>query len=574
MVRSIAIIVSLALGAHAASAAPMFVEATARLGSPQPCADTDEGCYSNYVALADLDGDGDLDAVFASGGGYYQPGTTAPMALYWNDGAGNLIESNASAVGGFVGRLRQVAIGDLDGDDDLDLVAPDGWARQPDAVFVNDGARPARFVDDGAARLGTRSRAGATRLGDLDGDGDLDLVITDWGSAPPGSAGTGHVYRNDGTGHFAEVAGALPPTVTGGTGTGPIDVDLFDADGDFDLDLVLASREGESLLYRNDGTGRFAPAGADLPDQSGPYVYGPDVCDVDGDGDLDLWLDNGAAPLREQLVVNDGAGHFTDESAARITGNPSADDNEVQCADVDGDDDLDAIIASLSDVERVLVNDGTGHFAALTDAFPARLDPTLGLDLGDVDGDGRLDAITAQGEDGDFLNRLYLGVASQPVDTRAPRIRAIEARVEAHDRRAAIRFGVVDEATSDVGPRLREAHLVVAGVDVAARFVGGDLYRAELAVDEVGPITVRACATDLRGNAGCGAEVQVEVVAASAGGDAGVDGAGPGDGDGGGCCSSTGAHPPPVELALVVGALLLGRRRRRHRHRRPRRGSS
>ena len=546
----------------AAGAVPLFAEATARLGSPQPCAGTMEGCYSNYVALADLDGDGDLDAVFASGGGYYVPGTAAPMAIYLGDGAGAFTEVNATAVGGFTGRLRQVAIGDLDGDGDLDLVAPDSWAMQPDAVFVNDGARPPRFTDEGAARLGTSSRAGAARLGDLDGDGDLDLVLTDWGADPPDSAGTGHVYANDGMGHFSELAGALPPTTAGGTGTGPIDADLLDADGDFDLDLVLASRRGESLYYVNDGTGRFSPVGADLPDQSGPYVYGPDPCDVDRDGDLDLWLDNGTAPLREQLVMNDGTGRFTDETAARVTGNPSADDNEVQCADVDGDGDLDAVVASLSDDERVLVNDGAGRFAAMADAFPPRTDATLGLDLGDVDGDGRLDAITAQGEQGSFLNRLYLGLPAQPVDTRAPRIRALETHAQVSGGRAVLRFAVEDAATSDLGPRLREAHLVIDGVDVPARFAGGDLYRASFDALTARTISVRACATDAHGTSGCSAETTVTVGLPVV-----LDGGPEADGgmmptEPGGCCGAGGRGEPAIALAAAVLWFLRRRRAR------------
>ena len=72
----------LALAAFLALPA-LFTDATAKLGSPQPCGPgAEEGCYSNYVVLADLDGDGDLDAVFASGGGYYEPGDAAPMAVY------------------------------------------------------------------------------------------------------------------------------------------------------------------------------------------------------------------------------------------------------------------------------------------------------------------------------------------------------------------------------------------------------------------------------------------------------------------------------------------------------------
>ena len=145
------------------SDSPWFVERTAQLGSPQPCADTQEGCYSNYVVLADLDGDADLDIVFASGGGYYEPGEAETMAVYLNDGKAHFREVSASATGGFKGRLRQVAVGDIDGDGDLDIVAPDGYAKQPDALFVNDGKSLPSFRNEGKERLGTSSRAGAVQ---------------------------------------------------------------------------------------------------------------------------------------------------------------------------------------------------------------------------------------------------------------------------------------------------------------------------------------------------------------------------------------------------------------------------
>ena len=563
LIGSVAI-ASFTLVATAATAAPLFTESTTFIPRPQPCGPgATEGCYSHYVALADLDGDGDLDAVFASGGGYYVPATTAPMAVYEN--TGGAFASRAAAFASFAGRLRQIAIGDVDGDGDLDVIAPDSWAMQPDAVFVNGGNWV--FADEGAARLGTSSRAGAARLGDLDGDGDLDLVLSDWGDDPPNSASRIRIYANDGTGHFTETIDAVPPTTSGGTGTGPVDVDLADLDGDFALDLIVASRVGESLFYRNDGDGTFTAAGADLPDQVGPYVYGPDACDVDNDGDLDLWLDGGGANFAEQLMINDGAGHFTDESATRVVGNPPGDDNEVQCVDLDGDGDQDAVIASLSANERMLLNDGTGRFTAVPDAFPTLRDATLGLDLGDLNDDGRLDAITAQGEATPYLNRVYLGIAAQPVDSVAPRLRAIESRVTTRGGRTAIRVALSDRATSDSGPRLRSVELEVPGHGrIAARFVGGDLYRAVIDGALPATIDVTVHATDARGNAAAIPAPAITVEPEAPPSDAGtVDGgsadAGPGaDGDGGGCCG-TSSQPPVLAIGLL--AVVVGLRRRR-----------
>ncbi|MDI3281726.1 FG-GAP-like repeat-containing protein [Polyangium sp. 15x6] len=550
----------------AAAAAPIFVERTENLGSPQPCAASNEGCYSHYVLLVDLDGDNDLDAVFANGGGYYTPSTTAPLAAYLNDGTGKFQEVGGTSFGGFSGRVRQIAAADVDGDGDVDLYAPDSYGMQPDALFVNNGQTPPLFTNEGAARIGTSSRSAGARFGDLDGDGDLDLVSTDWGSDPPDSAGTARIYLNDGAGVFQEKAEAVPQG-TQAIGTGPIDADLVDVDGDFDLDLLLASRKGESLLFRNDGTGTFVDANGDLPDQPGPYVYGPDACDIDGDGDLDLWLDNGAANLHEQLLVNDGKGVFTDETAARVVGNIGADDNEVQCADIDGDGDFDAVIASLSGNERVLVNDGTGHFTLLAGSFPTENDATLGLDLGDVNGDGILDVITAQGEFGDFLNRLYFGVSPQPIDTQPPVIRAVEALPSGMPGgERVVRFAVSDVSTTDAGPRLTKAFVELedAGGVAVAQFIGGDLFRATFVAPGDATVVYRACAEDRKGNKACSASQSFTTGngsgsggaggaggSGSAGGNGGAGGSGGGNGGMGGA-GGTGGTGGPDKPDLVV----------------------
>src|SRR5262245_41294164 len=268
-----------------AAAAPLFQQQTAKLGSPQPCASTNEGCYSHYVLMADFSNDGALDFVFANGGGFYTPSTTAPLAAYLNDGMGNFTEVNATMFGGCSGRVRQIAAGDIDADGDLDLYLPDSYGMQPDAFFINNGQNPPLFANEGPLRLPVTSRSAGARFGDLDNDGDLDLVLTYWGTMPYFSPGTAKVYLNDGAGFFMEKPAAVPQN-TQNIGTGPIDVDLFDAEGDLDLDMILASRAGESLLFLNDGTGTYADANGQFADQPGPYVYGMDECDVDGDGDL------------------------------------------------------------------------------------------------------------------------------------------------------------------------------------------------------------------------------------------------------------------------------------------------
>ncbi len=494
----------LVVGAHPAEGAPLFEEHTERLGSPQPCFDAKnpnaEGCYSSYVLATDVNRDGALDLVFANGGGYFVPATDAPLALYLGDGKGGFREVSESALGGFRGRVRQVAVGDIDGDGDGDIYAPDGYGLARDALFINDGQREPRFIDEGPTRLPEMSHAGAARFGDVNGDGSLDLVVADWGAMPPASPEKIRVYLNDGTGHFKERPDAVPKRTPSG-GTGPVDVDLFDANGDFALDMLVAHRKGRTELYFGDGKGGFSLA--ELPPPGGSYVYGPDECDVDGDGDLDIWLDNAGPGHTTQLLINDGKGHFTDETAARVTGNPAADDNVVRCADVNGDGALDAVIGSVGGDRRVLLNDGHGRFALLSGSFPTQAISTLGAAVGDLDGDGRLDVALAQGEKGSFKNRLYFGTEAVARDTRPPVIRALERRPkETTKGDLVVRFAVVDGATSDTGPRLAKVAIETGGHSVMATFVGGDLFRTSFHPGSH-RIEYRACATDVAGNTGC-----------------------------------------------------------------------
>lgn len=492
------------LGAAPRAEAVQYFDAVQNPFGMQPC--NGGGCWTNYLRVTDIDGDKDLDVIVPNASGFFNKGAPAqPLVIYANDGAATFTNVSATAVGSYTGWIRQVAIGDVDLDGDPDMYVPTAWADplDPDKFFINDGKGV--FTDESATRLpGVMSTAGAARFGDVDNDGDLDLLLgAEWTSqnAPI----IGKLYLNDGKGVFAEVMNKLP---TMKEGAQPDDFDLLDVDNDFDLDLFVTMHTGSSSLWINDGTGTFTDA--PFPNQAQAFKYGPVACDVDGDNDLDIWIDNAGANYTEQLLINDGTGTFTDETAMRVTGNPNgADDNGVACIDVDGDGDLDAAIMSLSDVERVLANDGAGKFTLIPDAFPAVDDPTLWFEFGDLNGDGRLDVVTGQGEGNPATERVYIGNMNAPVDTVAPKFRSVEdvADAKAGDQ-PVVRFGVSDNATTDEGPRLQRAYVQFTSpkgmVEVPALFMGGDLYRAVLPAEtEAGEVSYAACAIDMQGNKGC-----------------------------------------------------------------------
>lgn len=518
------------LGAAApAEAAPYFQELVNPFGV-QPC--NGNGCWTNYLRVSDIDGDNHLDVVIPNATGFFAKGASAqPLVVYTNDAAGFFTDVSEAAVGGYSNWIRQIAIGDVDLDGDPDMYVPSAW-NDPDRFFINDGK--GIFTDELAARLpGQASKAGATRFGDVDNDGDLDLLVGgDWASQslqPP----IARLFLNDGTGIFKETAAKLPTTKKGNQ---PDDFDLLDADGDFDLDLLITMHVGTSSLWLNDGTGAFTDA--PFPMQNSAYKYGPVVCDVDGDKDLDIWFDNAGPNYTEQLFINNGDGTYMDETAARVSGNPGSDDNGVACVDIDGDGDFDAAIMSLSGNERVLLNDGTGNFTLIADAFPVVKDPTLWFEFGDLNGDGRLDVVTGQGEGSPQLNRVYIGTASAPVDIVPPTLRAVEKApgTVMTGTEVVVRFGVSDNATTDEGPRLKNAFIQMTTVDsmteVPARFMGGDLFRAVLpAQSAAGEVSFAACAVDRQGNKGC-SPTFTYIVEGGSSGNGGAGGAG-GSGMGG-----------------------------------------
>ena len=286
-------------------------------------------------AFADIDNDGDVDLFVAN---YVEPDPAkicgdararaycrpdvysgVPGVMYRNNGDGTFTDvTKASGLDRRDGKALGVVFADYDGDGWIDLFVANDLTRN--FLFHNEGKGVFKEVglpagvavaSDGRVRAGM-----GTDFGDYDGDGKLDLVVTNFESE------THSLFRNLGGGLFADATfeSGLGPATLPFLGFG---VAFFDYDNDTDLDLVVAnghvldntslfkstSRYAQrNLLLRNEGHGRFLEVGR----QSGPGFAFEKVSrtvvagDIDNDGDLDLLVSNNGQSA--DLLRNDLSG--------------------------------------------------------------------------------------------------------------------------------------------------------------------------------------------------------------------------------------------------------------------------
>ncbi len=278
------------------------------------------------------------------------------------------------------------AVGDVDGANGPDvLVANRGQSR----LLLNDGS--GGFSDVTATHL--PSLGGPVlnvALGDLTGDGHLDAVLA--------VAGQNRLLVNDGSGHFVDETIIRLPVDADVS----MDVALGDLDEDGDLDVVVANRGSQNRLLINTGgvlsdltSGRLAVDA----DQTHAVVLGH----LDGDTFPDLFFANYGQQNR--LHLNNQLGSFLDSTAAGLPVH-GADSGGVALLDAEGDGDNDLAVADGLGGVRLLLNDGSGGFAAAAAGqVPVLADYTLKVAAGDVDFDGSPDLILGNaGQDRVLLN--------------------------------------------------------------------------------------------------------------------------------------------------------------------------
>ncbi len=403
------------------------------------------------VDLFDMDGDADLDMLDLP---CHVEALTDQIHLLENDGTGVFTDVTAaqwptegtSQCGG--------DHGDVDGDGDQDVVVAGfsnfDLAERETGLFLNDSA--GTFTRDATGKIPPNTlNSRDVDLCDLDGDGDLDLYVSNAGSAP-----NDVLYTNDGTGTFTdETVARIGAVDTSGSTHNTVCVELtqtlFAVCNDEDAlicpvcadphrsvadlvanglvppskqadclgiraevkpELLLVEGDGDATKYLvNDGTGVFSDGTAAAGIPSSASDHDADVFDADGDGDLDIVIGR-RANLQDAILINDGTAVFTDETVTRF---PLMVDNtsEVDVGDFDVDGDLDIVLGNgdpnvaSAQVSIYLENDGNGNFinATATSGFSGVIHTTTDVEPGDVDGDGDLDLVIGNwGEPNELLS--------------------------------------------------------------------------------------------------------------------------------------------------------------------------
>ena len=364
--------------------------------------------FSADAEFGDVDGDGDLDLLVANTDGQRN-------RLFMNNGHGIFSDASDDRLPENSDFSLAVECGDIVGDGDLDIFVANNFAFQlpnctllsgQNRLLLNDGEGV--FTDETNFRLPLSIAASTdAKFVDADGDEDLDIIVTN--SIRPGDClflggGQLQILVNDGRGFFSDETDSRLPSEF----HSDVSVSLGDIDGDGDVDLVVANPFNQDRVLVNDGSGIFT----DQSKERLPTLFTSTrevvLFDVDNDGDLDLFCANDSSSVwagqdgaQNRIFINNGVGEFTDNTETRLPSVKDVSMGGADVGDVDGDGDLDVIVAnnklmSEGRQNHILINDGTGFFGDEVFCFlPTVSDVSADIIFGDVNGDNVLDAFVA-----------------------------------------------------------------------------------------------------------------------------------------------------------------------------------
>ena len=501
---------------------------------------------SSKVDAADLNGDGTIDLVFANGAGFDKGDNTSdlPQQAFIND-AGVMVDVSASIFGGVTRAGRAVKLRDLDRDGDNDIILGTTWETQSQ-LYLNDGGGSFSNVTDMNLPQGPAS-VGDLEVGDVDGDGDLDLVLSNWGPALGQTVGTnsgGVTLLWKQMGEQAKLGdatmGLFEDVTVGQMPSFPVrwswDLEFVDTDNDYDLDIVISAYAGDKaslFLFTNDGAGTFSDTTAGNVPQ-GKNGLDVEPMDLNDDGAIDLISLHDGVGGRNRMLLNDAGKPGTFKVEPDIMwpklSNPVSFDTAVAFYDLDSNNVPDIVIGAFQNTfpDR-LVYDTTGKkkqpiYKANTTAFQELKvsGGTFAITLADFNNDTRLDVAMAQNENA-FDKKVLLASEEVPLDTVAPWLTNIEPfdiqgpgttefRLRAHDNKSPLMLHDFKQTNNNEGFPYVESWLMepVMPYDdnpgmhsTPGQWYGEYLWKVQFEVPDQKEFWARICAIDTAGNKRC-----------------------------------------------------------------------
>ena len=342
--------------------------------------DFSTGSLPCSAAIGDMDGDGKGDIIVAN----YSSNT---VSVFRNTSIGGAV-SFAAKVDFITGtNPTTLAIGDIDGDGKLDI-AVGNYTSNKVSVFRNTGSNGsisfATKVDFVAYSIPT-----SVAIGDVDGDGKLDMVITN------NNGINISVFRNKsqiGTINFET-------RLDVGTGTNPFAMALGDIDGNGKIDLAFTNYMNTNFSVKlNISTRGIIDLAFKVDIATGTNPSSLAIGDLDGDGKLDLAVTNYSS--NSVSVYRNTGTNGTVSFATKVDFTTGTNPKSVSIGDIDGDGKPDLTITNYNSnsvsIFRNTCISGTISFASKVD-FTAGTNPNSAA-IGDLDGDGKPDlAITNEG---------------------------------------------------------------------------------------------------------------------------------------------------------------------------------
>ncbi len=306
---------------------------------------------SDGASFADVDNDGDLDAVVVT---YGRNGTGKKNYFYRNNGDGTFEYEPDNAIGIPLTYSEMANWIDLNNDQLLDAYITNSVVSTRNLYFANQGDGSFEAVTGLSITNETLASRSINWI-DYDGDGDSDLFITNENNA------NNSLFRNDGPDNFTKITN-LSITQSGGNSAGSSWADV-DNDGDFDLFIANWNGQNNQLFINENGT-FIEQTNSEIALEIGSS-FGSAFADVDNDGDLDLLVCNAYYPgqVTNSLFINDGTGVFTKDTTSSLANHQG---NTFGCAfgDYNNDGWLDVILANTFDESQsnsLFKNTGSGN---------------------------------------------------------------------------------------------------------------------------------------------------------------------------------------------------------------------